>query len=182
MKLIGISGSLRKASFNTALLNAAVELAPDDMNIQAETLHGIPLYNGDEEDANGIPPRVAELKDAIAASDGVIFATPEYNASIPGVFKNASDWLSRPYDDIARVWGGRKVAIMGATFSGFATISSQNAWLPVLRNIGAQVWTGGGMHVSAAHTVFDENGKLTDEGTRERLVAFLRGFADFVKD
>ena len=181
MKLIGISGSLRKGSFNTALLKSAVELAPAGVTIQAETLHGIPLYNGDEEDATGIPPRVEEMKEAIASSDGVILVTPEYNASLPGVFKNAMDWFSRPYTDIERVWGGRKVAIIGATPSGFGTISVQNAWLPVLRNIGAQPFTGGRVHVSNAFAVFDENGKLADEGVRENLAGYLKAFAAWVK-
>ena len=181
MKLIGISGSLRKASFNTALLHAAVELAPSGVTIQAETLHGIPLYNGDEEEATGIPPRVEEMKEAIAASDGVILVTPEYNASMPGVFKNAMDWFSRPYTDIERIWGGTKVAIIGATPSGFGTIASQNAWLPVLRNIGAQPFTGGRVHVSHAFNVFDQHGKLTDDGARENLAGYLKAFAAWVK-
>lgn len=100
------------------------------------TLHGIPLYDGDEEAAHGIPEAVTELKDAISNADGVILATPEYNNGIPGVFKNAIDWASRPASDISRVFKGCPFAIMGASPEGFGTILSQNLWLPVLHTLG----------------------------------------------
>ena len=110
--IIGISGSLRKDSYNTLLLRAAAALAPAGVTLQIESLHGIPLYDGDVEAASGIPPAAAALKDLIAKSDGLLIATPEYNYSFPGVLKNAIDWLSRPGADIPRVFGGRKVAVM----------------------------------------------------------------------
>lgn len=94
-QILGISGSLRKDSYNTAALRAAQEVAPNGMEIQIKTLHGIPLYDADEEEATGTPQAVAALKERIKAADGVIIATPEYNFSMPGVLKNALDWLSR---------------------------------------------------------------------------------------
>jgi len=103
MRIIGIAGSLRSGSFNAALLRAAVEECPPEATIEIESIRGIPLYDGDVEAAEGIPRRVAELKERIAAAEAVLLVTPEYNNSIPGVFKNAVDWLSRPASDIRRV-------------------------------------------------------------------------------
>ncbi len=111
--IIGISGSLRRGSFNTALLRTAAELVPEGTKLLIESIQDIPLYNGDIEAAEGIPGRVAELKQAISEADGLLLATPEYNNSIPGVLKNAIDWLSRPSLDISRVFGGKPVAVMG---------------------------------------------------------------------
>src|SRR5690606_13011603 len=98
---------------------------------------------------------VATLKEEIAAADGLLVVTPEYNNSIPGVLKNAIDWLSRPAADIARVFGGRPVALIGASPGGFGTLLSQTAWLPVFKTLGAQLWSGGKLMVSRAATVFD---------------------------
>jgi chromate reductase, NAD(P)H dehydrogenase (quinone) len=178
-RLVGISGSLRKGSFNTALLNAASTLLPDGTTLDVRTLHGVPLYNADDEATSGIPASVQELKDAVAGADGVLLVTPEYNNSIPGVFKNAIDWMSRPGADIKRVFGGRKVAVLGASPGGFGTILSQNAWLPVLRTLGTDLWTGGRLMVSRAGSVFDEHGTITDERTREQLRTYVEGFAAF---
>jgi chromate reductase len=180
-QLVGISGSLRRGSFNTALLRAASTLVPEGTTLDTRTLHGVPLYDGDEESANGIPPVVQALKDAVSAADGLILVTPEYNNSIPGVFKNAIDWMSRPGADIKRVFGGRKVAVIGASPGGFGTILSQNAWLPVLKTLGTELWTGGRLMVSRAGSVFDEHGAITDERTREQLRAFLERFTDYAR-
>jgi NAD(P)H-dependent FMN reductase len=181
MKLIAISGSLRKASFNTMLMHAAASLAPDGVTVQPETLHGIPLYNGDEEEATGIPPRVEELKNAIAEADGVILCTPEYNGSVPGVLKNAMDWLSRPPQDIGRVWAGKPVAVTGATPGGQGTALAQVHWLPNLRNIGALPFFGAKLYVPGASKVFDSSGKLSDASVEKHLKDFLAGFAEFCR-
>jgi chromate reductase, NAD(P)H dehydrogenase (quinone) len=181
-KLIGISGSLRRGSFNTALLRATTELAPSGAELVTETLHGIPLYDGDVEAADGLPERVKELKEAIANADGLLLATPEYNNSIPGVFKNAIDWLSRPPADIPRIFGRKPVAVIGASPGGFGTILSQNAWLPVLRTLGTSPWYGGRLLVSRAGTVFDEGGRIVDDTTKEQLRHFIESYVVFVQN
>ena len=179
--LIGVSGSLRSGSFNTALLNAAAAAMPDGSTLAIGTIRGIPLYDGDVEASDGIPAPVVALKEAIAAADGVLLVTPEYNNSIPGVFKNAIDWLSRPASDIRRVFGGRPVALMGASPGGFGTILSQNAWLPVLRTLGMDLWSEGRLLVSRAGTAFGPDGGLADAKQQEQLRAFMAGFATFAQ-
>jgi chromate reductase, NAD(P)H dehydrogenase (quinone) len=180
LKLLGISGSLRRGSYNAALLRAATRLMPENATLETASIRGIPLYDGDVE-AQGIPPAVAQLKEAVVAAAGVLLATPEYNNSIPGVFKNTIDWLSRPNSDAKRVFGGRPFAIIGASPGGFGTILSQAAWLPVLRTLGTQFWSGGRLLVSRAATVFDEDGSLKDATIEEQLKQFLAGYVAFVR-
>ncbi len=177
IRILGISGSLRAQSCNTALLRAAQALTGPGVELEIATLHGIPLYDGDLEEREGPPAAVSGLKARILASDALLLATPEYNHGIPGVFKNAIDWLSRPPGDIPRVFGGRPVAIAGASAGNFGTILAQNAWLPVLRILGARHWTGGRLLVSRAGHVFDAGGALQDETVRKQIEEFLRGFA-----
>ena len=177
--VLGLSGSLRKASFNTALLRAAQALMPEGATLEVATLHGIPLYDGDLEAAEGIPPAVEALKARIRACDGLLLATPEYNNGIPGVFKNAIDWMTRPPSDIPRVWGGKPVAVIGASPGGFGTILSQNAWWSVLRTLRTDPWFEGRLMVARAGTVF-EDGRLASEEVRGRLAGFLEGFAGYV--
>jgi len=179
--LIGISGSVRAASFNAALLRVAAAECPPDAVIRIESIAAIPLYNGDQEAAHGIPPAVARLKDAIAAADGLLFVTPEYNNSLPGVAKNAIDWLSRPPADIKRVFGGKPVALAGASPGGFGTVLAQNAWLPVFRTLGADLWSGGRLLVSRAGSVFDAKGEIKDEAMRENVRRFVAGFVAYVR-
>ena len=178
-RILGISGSLRAGSFNTALLRAAQQVAGDGIAFDAVTLHGIPLYDGDAEARDGLPAAVTTLKDRIVASDGVLLVTPEYNNGIPGVFKNAIDWLSRPAADIARVFGDKPFALVGASPGGFGTILSQNHWLPVLKTLGVQLWAGNRLMVSRAGSAFDADGELVDAKLREQLAGFVQGFATF---
>ena len=179
-KLIGLSGSLRQASYNAALLRAAAGLMPEGAELVVETIRGIPLYDADLEAAEGIPERVSGLKDAIAEADGLLLVTPEYNNSIPGVFKNAIDWLTRPPSDIPRVFGDKPVAIMGATPGMGGTRLAQNAWLPVLRTLGTRAWFGKQLYVAGAGRAFDAEGKLVDAKVRELLIAFMAEYAAFL--
>ena len=160
--IVGISGSLRKHSFNAGLLRAAAEAVPEGCSLAIESIKGIPLYDADVEETEGIPPSVSNLKDRIAAADGLLMVTPENNNSIPGVFKNAIDWLSRPPKDRPLIFGNRPIGLMGATPGGFGTAFSQYAWLPVLRVLGAQVWSGRLLWASGAMSKFDAEGNLTD--------------------
>ena len=140
--ILGIAGSLRHSSFNDALLRAAAAAAPAGCTVDIASIRGIPLYDGDVEDATGVPEVVETLKERVAAADGLLLVTPEYNNSIPGVLKNAIDWLSRPASDVPRVFGNRPIALMGATPGRGGTILAQAAWLPVLRTLGTRPWFG----------------------------------------
>jgi NAD(P)H-dependent FMN reductase len=179
--LVGISGSLRRKSFNSALLRAAAELMPAGVTLEIASIAEFPLYNADIEASEGIPRAVAQVKDRIAASAGLLLATPEYNNSMPGVLKNAIDWLSRPPADVPKVFGDRPIAVMGASPGGFGTILSQNAWLSVVRTLRMRPWFGGRLMVSHADKVFDESGALVDEAVRKQLQSFVKGFAESIR-
>lgn len=181
-RILGLSGSLRQGSYNTALLRAAAKMTEARFEFELASIRGIPLYDGDLEVAEGLPTAVSELKARVMACDGLILATPEYNNGIPGAFKNAIDWLSRPPSDTARVFGDRPVALMGATPGAFGTILAHNHWLPVLRTLGMRPWFGGRLLVSRVSKLFDGAGELTDEGTRTQLRDFLHGFVAFVEN
>ena len=179
-RIVGISGSLRRGSYNAALLRAAVELAPAGMSIEVAYIRGIPLYDGDVEASDGVPPQVRQLKDQIAGADGLLLVTPEYNNSIPGVFKNAIDWLTRPPADIPRVFKGRPVAITGTSPGRFGTLLSQTAWLPIVRTLGMRPFYGSNLYVAEAAKVFDAEGQLVNTDVRALLGKFLEGYAQFL--
>jgi NAD(P)H-dependent FMN reductase len=179
-RLTGFAGSLRRGSYNRALLEAAAELVPDGSSLEVLSIADIPLYDADREAEEGVPAAVTRLQESIAGADGLLIASPEYNNSIPGVAKNAIDWLSRPPSEIGRVFGDRPVALLGASPGGFGTVLAQAEWLPVLRTLGMRVWPGPRIMVSRAHERI-EDGRLTDEKTRERLREFVQGFVEFVE-
>ncbi|WP_372527240.1 NADPH-dependent FMN reductase [Piscinibacter sp.] len=181
INIVGISGSLRKGSYNSALLRSAVALMPVRAELRVASIRDIGLYDGDVEATEGVPAPVAALKDTVAAADGLLLVTPEYNNSIPGVFKNAIDWMSRPPADIPRVFGGRPAALIGASPGAFGTILSQNAWLPVLRTLGMRMWSEGRLMVSRAPSVFAADGTLADAKIEDALRKFLEGFIGFVE-
>ena len=162
------------------LLRAAQAAAAAGTTIEIASIRDVPLYDGDLDGPDGPPAAVRELKDRVAASDGVLIITPEYNHSIPGVLKNTIDWLSRPPADIARVFRGRPVAIAGATPGQGGTALAQDAWLPVIRTLGMLPWFEGRLLVSGAAKVFDTSGALVDAATREKVEKFVAGFSAFV--
>jgi chromate reductase len=178
--IVAIAGSVRAKSFNQMLLRAAIELAPAGTTVEAGSIEDIPLYNGDLEAASGSPAPVEALKDRIAKADGVLLVTPEYNNSLPGVFKNAIDWTSRPPADMARVWGGRPIGVIGATPGPGGTGMAQAAWLPVLRTLGMRPWFEGRLLVPAAAKVFDTDGRVADAAIEARISSFIEGFTAFV--
>ena len=180
-KIIAIPGSLRKGSFNRALLRAAAERAPDGVEVDVRSLEGIPLYDGDREAAEGVPAPVEALKDAIAAGDGLLLASPEYNNGIPGVMKNGIDWLSRPPKDIGRVFGDRPVGLMGATPGRGGTRFAQTAWLPIFRTLGMRPYFGKTLYVAGAGKAFDDDLALVDDTIDKLLREYMEGFAAFVK-
>ncbi|MFQ5994946.1 MAG: NADPH-dependent FMN reductase [Acidiferrobacterales bacterium] len=178
--IIGVSGSVRSGSMNAALLDAAAALAPNGCTVDIASIADIPLYNGDLEANEGIPRSVTQLKDTIANGNGLLLSTPEYNNSVPGVLKNAVDWLSRPPADIPRVFGKRPIGIIGTSPGGMGTRMAQTAWLPVFRALGSQVWFGSALYVGGASKVFDASGKIIDDDVRNRLVKYMKGFAEFI--
>ncbi|HKE45173.1 MAG TPA: NADPH-dependent FMN reductase [Steroidobacteraceae bacterium] len=180
VKILAISGSLRRGSYNTALLRAAIEVAPSTCAIELTTLHDIPLYDGDYEAEHGIPEPVSKLKDRFASADGVLISTPEYNGSVPGVLKNAIDWMSRPSTDIARVYRQQPLGLIGATITLGGTRLSQQALLQPFRQLGVHLWSGSILYVVQASQAFDAQGKLIDDKVRQLLIKYMEGFAAFV--
>jgi chromate reductase, NAD(P)H dehydrogenase (quinone) len=179
IRMLGISGSLRAASLNTALLQAAKSLAGSELDIEPVTLHGIPLYDGDLEARDGLPAAVRVLRGKIQAADALLLVTPEYNNGIPGVFKNAIDWLSRTSPENPSVMAGKPTALIGASPGNFGTVLSQAHWLPVLRLLNMNVWAGGRLMVSKAHTVLVD-GAIKDPAVAKQLEDFLKGYAAYI--
>ncbi|HRM73787.1 MAG TPA: NADPH-dependent FMN reductase [Paracoccus sp. (in: a-proteobacteria)] len=166
--ILGLSGSLRRASFNSGLLRAAAELAPAGTTIRQGSIREVPLYDA-------VQTLQAQLRDA----DGLLMVTPEYNNGMPGVFKNAIDWMSR--GEGLGFFRGKPVAVLGASPGGFGTLLAQNGWLPVLRTLGTRPWFEGRMLVSRAGGLFDDQGNLTDDRTRAALADFIAGFGDAIR-
>lgn len=178
--ILAVAGSLRAKSFNAMLLRAVVELAPAGTTVETASIQGIPLYDGDQEAQAGVPGVVQALKDRIAQAGGLLLVTPEYNNSIPGVFKNAIDWTTRPPADIARVYGGKPIGVIGATPGPGGTGLAQAAWLPVFRTLGTLPFFGARVLVSGAAKVFDDAGRLIDAAVRAQVEKYMAGFAAFV--
>ncbi|MFV0477846.1 MAG: NADPH-dependent FMN reductase [Parahaliea sp.] len=178
-RLLALSGSLRKDSFNTELARIASRVAPAGVVVDVATLHGIPLYDGDLEVEQGIPDSVLALKERIVASDGLLLLTPEYNSGIPGVMKNGIDWLSRA--DLKAVFSRRPVAVIGATPGGWGTLSAQNAWLPTLHMLGAREYSSHRLLVSHAHTLLPGDNTIADATVEKMLIELLAGFAKFIE-
>jgi chromate reductase, NAD(P)H dehydrogenase (quinone) len=179
LNLLAITGSLRKGSFNTHLLRAMREHAPaHGIAMEIVTLHGIPLYDGDEEAAHGIPASVLELAGKIRTADGVVIATPEYNFSPPGVLKNATDWVSRLKD---QPFAGKRVGVVGASGGPLGTGRAQYHLRQNLQGLESWVMPKPEVFVGLAPQKFDAEGALTDEATRKVLDIWLKAFAVWVR-
>jgi chromate reductase len=176
VKILAISGSLRAASHNTALLRAASTLAPDGVEVQLyEGLEQLPPYNEDHD--TDIPAaEVAQLRRQIANADGVLFSTPEYNGTIPGQLKHAVDWASRPYGRDSSLWG-KPAAVIGASVSDYGALWAQDHLRKALGIAGARVLEAE-LPVGRAGDRFDASGQLADEETRERLAEILDGLVE----
>ena len=178
MKLLGISGALRKASTNTGLLRALAQMAPEGVEIEVATLHGIPLFDEDLEAGIGKPEAVKILDAQIRATDGIVFACPEYNFSMTGVLKNATDWLSR--GGAAFKW--KRVGIVGAGAGFFhGTGRAQYHFRQNLQDLQAIVMPRPEIFVNHNEQKFDANGDLTDEETRKHLAKWLTAFVEWVE-
>jgi chromate reductase, NAD(P)H dehydrogenase (quinone) len=175
--VVGFAGSLRRGSYNRALLRAATEVAPPALHIAIHELDGIPLYNGDIE-AAGAPPSVVRLRDAIRQADGLLIATPEYNHGVPGVLKNAIDWLSRPPRNSAL--NGKVAGLMGPSpgMTGTARAQSQLRQAFVFTNTYALLQPEA--LVGRAHEKFDPEGQLMHVATRDFIGTFLQAFTDLI--
>jgi chromate reductase len=175
MKVLGISGSLRSGSYNTKLLQAAGRLFPNDVEFEVyDGLKAVPPYDEDD-DGDRSPAEVQHLRAALAGADAVLFATPEYNSSVPGQLKNAIDWASRPI--ATNVLRNKPVAVVGASTGAFGAVWSQAELAKVLAATGARV-VDGEVPVGHAHQRFDENGELTDENIREQLEEVVESLLD----
>lgn len=177
LKVLGISGSLRKGSYNTAALRAAREVAPDGVTIDTFDLSPIPLYNEDVRE-QGFPPAVQDFRDRIKAADALLIVTPEYNYSIPGVLKNAIDWASRPPD---QPFDGKPIAIMGASPAFTGTARAQYHLRQVFVYLNGLILNRPEVFITTAHTKFDAAGKLTDDKTREHVRGLLDGLKQWAE-
>jgi len=175
--ILGIAGSLRKQSFNRALLRAAQELAPESARIDIFEIDGLPGFS--EDDEQNPPAKVTELKQRIRAADAILFVTPEYNYSVPGVLKNAIDWASRPYGDSA--WTGKPVAIMGASVGTLGTARAQYHLRQSFVFLNMYAVNQPEVMVSNAQKRFDENGKLTDETSKKLIQQLLEELVNWTR-
>ena len=175
IRILGIIGSLRRASYNRAALRAAMHLMPQHAALDSFELDDIPGFNQDEE--QNPPPKVIELKRRIRAADAILIVTPEYNYSIPGVLKNAIDWASRPYGDSA--WNGKPVAVMGASIGTIGTARAQYHLRQVFVFLNMFPINQPEVMISNAGERFDAGGNLTDETTKKLIRQLLQSLADW---
>ena len=170
MRVLGISGSLRRDSFNSGLLRTAAELLPSGVELEVfDGLKAIPPYDADD-DVDGAPDAVRALREALAGADAVLIATPEYNASVPGVLKNALDWASRPH--ATNPLRGKPAAVVGASTGMFGAVWAQADARKVLATIGARV-VDRELPVAEADERFDADGRLVDQEVEEQLAEIV---------
>jgi len=170
VKILGIAGSLRKASYNKGALKAAQQLCPQGATLEIFELDGIPVFNQDQDRTP--PPRVVEFKQKIRAADAILISTPEYNFSIPGPLKNAIDWASRPYGDNA--WNGKPVAIMGASTGVVGTARAQHHLRQCFVFLNMEPVNQPQVLIGVAAQRFDEQGNITDEQSKQLITQLLQ--------
>ena len=176
--ILAISGSLRAGSFNTSLLRAVASRAPETLRLDIITPRGVPLYDGDVEEQDGIPSIVEELKERVRDADAVVIATPEYNFSVPGVLKNMIDWLSRGE---RQPFNGKHVGIMGASTSAVGTARAQYHLRMTLQALYAVVMPRPEIFVSQARDKFAPDGTLTDEATEKIIGTWLKHYEPWAR-
>jgi chromate reductase, NAD(P)H dehydrogenase (quinone) len=177
VSILGIAGSLRRQSYNRALLHAATQITPEGATIDIFEIDGIPPFG--EDDEQDPPAKVVELKRRIREADAVLFVTPEYNYSVPGVLKNAIDWASRPYGDSA--WSGKPAAVMGASIGSIGTARAQYHLRQVMVFLDMFPLNQPEVMVGAANERFDTVGNLTDEETREYVGRLVQSLVDWTR-
>jgi chromate reductase len=175
--ILGIAGSLRKGSYNRAALRAAGALVPDGATLEIFELDGIPGFNQDDEQHP--PAKVVELKARVRAADAILFVTPEYNYSVPGVLKNAIDWASRPYGDNA--WAGKPVAVMGASVGVLGTARAQYHLRQSFLFLDMYPLNKPEVMIAQAAERFDEQGNLTDAKSKELIGRLLQALVAWTR-
>jgi chromate reductase len=178
LKILGTAGSLRQYSYNKGALRAAQQLVPQEAEIEAFDIKGIPPFS--EDDEKNPTERVVEFKKKIREADGILIVTPEYNYSIPGVLKNAIDWASRPYGDSA--WPGKPVAVMGASVGNVGTARAQYHLRQVFVFLNVHDMKQPEVMISNAAQKFDPQGNLTDEVTKQHIQRFLAAFIAYIRN
>jgi chromate reductase len=177
IRILGIAGSLRRDSYNRAALRAATHLLPEGVTLDVFELDGIPGFNQDEE--NNPPAEVAELKRRVREADAILFVTPEYNYSIPGVLKNAIDWASRPYGDSA--WSGKPAAIMGASIGTIGTARAQYHLRQMFVFLNMFPINQPEVMIGNAAERFDSQGNLKDEATKDIIRQLLQNLVEWTR-
>jgi chromate reductase len=177
LNILGIAGSLRRQSYNRAALRAAMQLVPEGVTLDIFELDGIPGFS--EDDERNPPPKVVEMKERVHAADAILFVTPEYNYSVPGVLKNAIDWASRPYGDSA--WSGKPAAIMGASLGNIGTARAQYHLRQIFVFLNIFPLNQPEVMIGNAATRFDEQGNLTDKTTSDHIRQLLQNLAAWTR-
>ena len=177
VRILGIVGSLRRDSYNRATLRAAIELAPEGASIETFEIDGLPGFNQDEE--QNPPAKVVQLKQRVREADAILFVTPEYNYSVPGVLKNAIDWASRPYGDSA--WNGKPAAIMGASVGAIGTARAQYHLRQMMVFLNMFPVNQPEVMIANASDRFDAQGNLTDEAAKGFIRQLLQNLVDWTR-
>lgn len=177
IRILGFAGSLRRESYNRAALRAATKLVPEGAILETIELDGIPIFNQDEE--QNPAPKVVEFKRRIRESDAILFVTPEYNYSVPGMLKNAIDWASRPYGDSA--WNGKPAAIMGASPGSIGTARAQYHLRQIMVFLNMFPINQSEVMIGNAAARFDQQGNLTDEATKDHIRQLLKNLMEWAR-